>query len=400
MLNKSINVAKKPEISSHLMAYNSSITFIAKNYKKLGVDKSYFTSEFIDLLNGDNYRNENIYETFLIFTNSYLLKANNMNYDNLRLELSKLSGHRVDLLRHKSVLEAIIKSSSNDAKIYSLAKSVINALDFQNTISIELLDSILAPFWEVPSSTLNYDESVALYQRYYDASSLGMALINRESNNHINLVWHQANKLEKIFPNRASSELLSMGWIGLRIGLRLYNPNLGFSFSTYACTRISGTIRDHVRTETSVPKRLTTFNRKVAAVEESLTSSLGRVPTLDELATTLNVDISDLSILTRLQIPASIDELTNNSDFRENQLSQLIDYCDPADKAIFSYRSKAINESIDKLDPIDAKVIRLLIFEGVKPAEVENIIGENARRIRIRKDRALASIKEDISSWV
>lgn len=400
MINKSINVAKKPEISSHLMAYNSSITYIAKNYKKLGVDKSYFTSEFIDLLNGDNYRNENIYETFLIFTNSYLLKANNMNYDNLRLELSKLSGHRVDLLRHKSVLEAIIKSSSKDDKIYSLAKSVIKALDFQNTISIELLDSILAPFWEAPSSTLNYDESVALYQRYYDASSLGMALINRESNNHINLVWHQANKLEKIFPNRASSELLSMGWIGLRIGLRLYNPNLGFSFSTYACTRISGTIRDHVRTETSVPKRLTTFNRKVAAVEESLTSSLGRVPTLDELASTLNVDISDLSILTRLQIPASIDELTTNSDFRENQLSQLIDYCDPADKAIFSYRSKAINESIDKLDPIDAKVIRLLIFEGVKPAEVENIIGENSRRIRIRKDRALASIKEDISSWV
>jgi RNA polymerase sigma factor (sigma-70 family) len=400
MLNKSINVAKKPEISSHLMAYNSSITYIAKNYKKLGVDKSYFTSEFIDLLNGDNYRNENIYETFLIFTNSYLSKANNMNYDNLRLELSKLSGHRVDLLRHKSVLEAIIKSSSKDEKIYSLAKSVIKALDFQNTISIELLDSILAPFWEAPSSTLNYDESVALYQRYYDASSLGMALINRESNNHINLVWHQANKLEKIFPNRASSELLSMGWIGLRIGLRLYNPNLGFSFSTYACTRISGTIRDHVRTETSVPKRLTTFNRKVAAVEESLTSSLGRVPTLDELASTLNVDISDLSILTRLQIPASIDELTTNSDFRENQLSQLIDYCDPADKAIFSYRSKAINESIDKLDPIDAKVIRLLIFEGVKPAEVENIIGENSRRIRIRKDRALASIKEDISSWV
>lgn len=400
MLNKSINVAKKPEISSHLMAYNSSITFIAKNYKKLGVDKSYFTSEFIDLLNGDNYRKENIYETFLIFTNSYLLKANNMNYDNLRLELSKLSGHRVDLLRHKSVLEAIIKSSSKDDKINSLAKSVIKALDFQNTISIELLDSILAPFWEAPSSTLNYDESVALYQRYYDASSLGMALINRESNNHINLVWHQANKLEKIFPNRASSELLSMGWIGLRIGLRLYNPNLGFSFSTYACTRISGTIRDHVRTETSVPKRLTTFNRKVAAVEESLTSSLGRVPTLDELASTLNVDISDLSILTRLQIPASIDELTTNSDFRENQLSQLIDYCDPADKAIFSYRSKAINESIDKLDPIDAKVIRLLIFDGVKPAEVENIIGENARRIRIRKDRALASIKEDISSWV
>jgi RNA polymerase sporulation-specific sigma factor len=191
-----------------------------------------------------------------------------------------------------------------------------------------------------------------------------------------------------------------MGWIGLRIGLRLYNPNLGFSFSTYACTRISGTIRDHVRTETSVPKRLTTFNRKVAAVEESLTSSLGRVPTLNELASTLNVDISDLSILTRLQIPASIDELTMNSDFRENQLSQLIDNCDPADKAIFSYRSKAINESIEKLDPIDAKVIRLLIFEGIKPAEVENIIGENSRRIRIRKERALSSIKKDISSWV
>jgi|694.fasta_scaffold42863_2 RNA polymerase sigma factor (sigma-70 family) len=400
MLNKSINVAKKPEISSHLMAYDSSLTFIARNFKKLGIDKKKFTSDFIVLLNGDNYKNHNIYETLLIFTNKYLIKINSINYENFRLELSKLSGHRVDLLRHRSVVEAIIKSSSKDDKIHLLAKSLLKALEFQNTISIELLDSMLLPFWEVDSSTLNYDESIALYQSNYDSSSLGMAFINRESNNHINLVWHQANKLEKIFPNRASSELLSMGWIGLRIGLRLYNPNLGFSFSTYACTRISGTIRDHVRTETSVPKRLTTFNRKVAAVEESLTSSLGRVPTLNELANTLNVDISDLSILTRLQIPASIDELTMNSDFRENQLSQLIDNCDPADKAIFSYRSKAIYESIEKLDPIDAKVIRLLIFEGIKPAEVENIIGENSRRIRIRKERALSSIKKDISSWV
>ena len=400
MLNKTINVANKPEISSHLMAYDASLSYIAKKYKKLNIDKNKFTAEFIDFLLEDNYRKDNLYDTLIYFTNSYLIKSNNRMYEDLRLELSRLSGHRLDLLRHKSVVEAINKSSNKDDKISYLARMLLKTLDFPNTLSTELLDSNLISFWEVPSSTLNYDESVSLYQKNYDASALGMALINRESNNHINLVWHQANKLEKIFPNRASSELLSMGWIGLRIGLRLYNPNLGFSFSTYACTRISGTIRDHVRTETSVPKRLTTFNRKVAAVEESLTASLGRVPTLDELANTLNVDISDLSILTRLQIPASIDEITMNSDFRENQLSQLIDNCDPADKTIFNYRTNAINESIDKLDPVDAKVIRLLIFEGVKPSEVESIIGENSRRIRIRKDRALSSIKQDLLSWV
>jgi RNA polymerase sigma factor (sigma-70 family) len=400
MLNKTINVANKPEISSHLMAYDASLSYLAKKYKKLEIDKSNFTAEFIDFLLEDNYRKDNLYDTLIIFTNSYLIKSNNRMYEDLRLELSRLSGHRLDLLRHKSVVEAINKASNKETKISYLARMLLKTLDFPNTISTELLDSNLISFWEVPSSTLNYDESVSLYQKNYDASALGMALINRESNNHINLVWHQANKLEKIFPNRASSELLSMGWIGLRIGLRLYNPNLGFSFSTYACTRISGTIRDHVRTETSVPKRLTTFNRKVAAVEESLTASLGRVPTLDELANTLNVDISDLSILTRLQIPASIDEITMNSDFRENQLSQLIDNCDPADKTIFNYRTNAINESIDKLDPVDAKVIRLLIFEGVKPSEVESIIGENSRRIRMRKDRALSSIKEDLLSWV
>ena len=400
MLNKTINVANKPEISSHMMAYDTSLTFIAKKYKKLDIDMSNFTSGFIDYLLEDNYRKDNLYLSFINFTNSYLIKSNNNRYEDLRLELSKLSGHRLDLLRHKSVVEAILKASSKEDKIFNLARMLLKSLDFPNTMNSDLLDSILLPFWEAPSSVLNYDESINLYQKNYDASALGMALINRESNNHINLVWHQANKLEKIFPNRASSELLSMGWIGLRIGLRLYNPNLGFSFSTYACTRISGTIRDHVRTETSVPKRLTTFNRKVAAVEESLTASLGRVPTLDELANTLNVDISDLSILTRLQIPASIDEITMNSDFRENQLSQLIDNCDPADKTIYNYRTNAINESLEKLDPIDAKVIRLLIFDGIKPSEVEQIIGENSRRVRIRRDRALSSIKNDLLSWV
>lgn len=400
MINKTINVANKPEISSHLMAYDTSLSFIAKKYKKFDIDKRKFTAEFTDFLLEDNHKKDNLYNTLIVFTYLYLLKSNNTRYENLRLELSKLTGHRLDLLRHKSVVDAIIKASYKEARTLNLARQLLKSIDFPANISYELFESNLLSFWETTSSTLNYDESINLYQKHYDASSLGMALINRESNNHINLVWHQANKLEKIFPNRASSELLSMGWIGLRIGLRLYNPNLGFSFSTYACTRISGTIRDHVRTETSVPKRLTTFNRKVAAVEENLTASLGRVPTLDELATILNVDISDLSILTRLQIPASIDEITMNSDYRENQISQLVDNCDPADKTIFNYRTDAINKSIEKLDPIDAKVIRLLIFEGVKPSEVERILGENSRRIRIRKDRALLSIKEDLLSWV
>jgi RNA polymerase sigma factor (sigma-70 family) len=190
-----------------------------------------------------------------------------------------------------------------------------------------------------------------------------------------------------------------MGWIGLRTALRLYNPNLGFSFSTYACTRISGTIRDYIRAENLIPKRLTTFNRKVIAVEEALTLSLGRSPRVDEIAASLGVTTSDLSILPRLQNPASLDELITDDEGNERSQIYISSGNDPVDNLLISERNKVIMDSLTKLDPIDAKIITLIIFEGKKPSEIELIIGENSRKIRLRKERAFNQIKNDLLSW-
>lgn len=398
------NAANRPEISTHLQIIVDISNYLSKIFKEFEFDKISYLNNFYNNANFNYSINNNLQKITNEYTNNYLRSFLEEKYNHYRFTLSKKTKYRIDLLRHESILRAIENSN-----ITNLAekKDIQKILYYLRFIKIELnkiesgfYEIQTDVFWNRDSVKISYESIIKKYKKLFDIELLGIAFINFESNKHINLVWHQANKLEKLFPNRTSSELLSMGWIGLRTALRLFDPNLGFSFSTYACTRISGTIRDFVRTENLVPKRLTTFNRKVLAIEESLMNSLGRSPNIDEIANSLGIEKSDLAILNRIQTPASLDYMLSDEDGSEKTSLFFSNNNDPADSLIKSEIDKKIISSISKLDPIDAQIIMLSIFEGKKPSEIENITGENIKKVRIRKERAMVQLRNDLKEWL
>jgi RNA polymerase sigma factor (sigma-70 family) len=255
------------------------------------------------------------------------------------------------------------------------------------------------PVWEEQLAHLGYDAVVTTNSHLGDTAALAWSVIGYESQRHINLVWHQANKLERLFPDRDAADMLALGWMGLRTALRLYDPTLGFSFSTYACTRITGSIRDGVRAENPVPKRLGTFGRKVAAAEEALAHSLGRAPTLDEVAAHLGVTLEDLRIMPRIQAAASIEELEEYASERGGPSSWIVDNTDPADLTVSALRREAVEAALSRLDPQDAAAVRLLVMDGLRPAEAQTITGEPPRRLRARRERALVALREELDAW-
>jgi RNA polymerase sigma factor (sigma-70 family) len=277
--------------------------------------------------------------------------------------------------------------------------AAVEILDAFDVITPTTLLPELEAAWHDPIRHRGFDAVVNDGNKYGDASALSWAIIGFESQRHINLVWHQANKLERVFPDRDASDMLALGWMGLRTALRLYNPTLGFSFSTYACTRITGAIRDGVRAENPVPKRLGTFSRKVAAAEEALAHGLGRAPTLAEVAEHLGVHLDELKILPRLQSAASIDEMETTASERGTSPNWLIDDADPADTAMSILRRDAVDAALATLHPDDAAAVRLLVMEGMRPAEAQEITGEAPRRLRVRRERALAALREQLSGW-
>lgn len=225
-------------------------------------------------------------------------------------------------------------------------------------------------------------------------SRVGWALITLEGRKHVNLIWHQANKLQRSFPDRESSELLTWGWLGLRTALRNYNPALGFAFSTYAVTRIVGSIRDGVRAENPVPKRLGTLARKVAVVEADLARSLGRAATMNEVGAALNLKSEQLAAVRRVKTPASIEEIVAGLDRSGgNEPNWLADNTDTAETAVNRLLGDTVSDAIAELPPEEAQAIRLLVLEDRSPTEARLISGVTARQLRQRKERGLNTLR-------
>lgn len=251
-----------------------------------------------------------------------------------------------------------------------------------------------------PEDILVLDDVIADAARFgLDGETLCWAHIVFESSRHINLVWQQVNKMSRAYPGRTPEDLLGYGWRGLRTALRKYDPNTGWAFSTYAVTKIRGEVRDGVRAESPIPKRLGTFARKVSAADEQLSASLGRPPTLEELAQRVGTDLDTLSIMPRLQAEASLDERLEQADEGSAPPSWMVDDNDPADLAEGALCRRDIAAALARLPEREALAVRLLVLEGVTPTEARQMTGATARQLRQWKERGLESLRTELVDW-
>jgi RNA polymerase sigma factor for flagellar operon FliA len=231
-----------------------------------------------------------------------------------------------------------------------------------------------------------------------DAEGLCWALIGFEAQYHIGLIWHEAHKLCKRVPDCSPEDLFGWGWLGMRVAMRNFDPGRGFRFATYACQRVSGAMRDGVRSEHPLPKRLTTLQRKLSRAEDELAAELGRTPTLAEVAQRIGERLEVLEIAPRLQAAASIEELQNASE-RNGEGWWLADETDPADVALDALKREAVEAAMDALDAEEAEAIRLLYWEGMSVPEAREVTGATARQLRARASRGKEALAELLSEW-
>jgi len=230
-----------------------------------------------------------------------------------------------------------------------------------------------------------------------DGDALCWATILLETTHHTRLIWLQANRIARASTNVNPSDLLGWGWQGLRMALRNYDPT-SFAFSTYACTRINGAIRDGIRREGPVPKRLTTYVRKVTAAEELLSQRLGRTPTLAELAEHLDSTYNQLTLAARCAPVASLDarlEVTGHEDPAWSNYA----VTDPAALCVDSAWADAFADAFAQLPSDEAEAVQFLIIDERPLAEARELSGATARQLRQRAGRGKARLAELLAPW-
>jgi RNA polymerase sigma-B factor len=175
-------------------------------------------------------------------------------------------------------------------------------------------------------------------------------------------------------------DLVQAGSIGLLAAIERFDPDRGTEFTAFAVPTIVGELKRHQRDRTSLvrlPRRLQEANSKLPAVRQQLTASLGRPPTINELAKGLGVEPADLASLAAARRGAeSPDELPAGES-------------DPEDRVMLSGAFVALDET-------ERKIVYLRYMRELGMEEVAKAVGLSERQVSRLTAVALAKLRTEL----
>jgi RNA polymerase sigma factor for flagellar operon FliA len=194
-------------------------------------------------------------------------------------------------------------------------------------------------------------------------------------------------------------DLYSAGLIGLLNAVRNFDPRGGSSFETYARVRIRGAILDELRRLDWVPRSVHSKARKVQAVIQQLEQAKGEMPTNAEIATAMNMTLTDYEHLIDEIKPAtfvcldSTQSLDTDSDTSRYESIPDDSQQNPVDAASNRELASVVAERLEQLPEIQRKVLALYYFEDMRLREIAEVFNVTESRICQIHAQAILAIK-------
>ena len=201
------------------------------------------------------------------------------------------------------------------------------------------------------------------------------------------------------FSNRGENadDLFQVGCIGLMKAIDNFDTTLGVRFSTYAVPMIIGEIRRYLRDNNAirVSRSLRDIAYKAMQARERMSVTLGREPTVAEIAKELDVKQEDVVMaLDAIQEPMSLNEpIYHDNGDALYVMDQIRDNSGGEEEWA---RNIALKGALEHLNERERMIVKMRFFGGRTQMEVAEEIGISQAQVSRLEKTALQHMKKYI----
>lgn len=222
---------------------------------------------------------------------------------------------------------------------------------------------------------------------------------------HLPLVNHVVFQVATHFPRHVErEELARAGALGLVEAALRFEEDRGIPFNRFAAQRIRGSIIDAVRAADWAPRSVRALARRLDQTEQALATQLGRVPTLQETASSLDISMEELHRLRdrmfRSVVLAYDSLIAEGDDDDLTMIDVLEDRSVPEPLQELETREMRayLRDAITLLPERHRMVIMGYFIEERSSDELARFLGVTESRISQMRSEALAMLKGGISA--